>query len=187
MKIIAFVGMPGSGKTVAADVARKLGFPVIRLGDLTDEELKKQGLERNEKNERAMREGLRKNFGMEVYARRALEKAKKLKMGKNNLVVLDGVKSFEEYLFLKGEFGENFKALCIAVSPETRYERLGKRKERPLNRQECESRDLSELKNLNEGATIAMADHYILNEGITKVEFQERVEQFLRKIAQQKV
>ena len=40
MKIVAFVGMPGSGKTVAADVARKLKFPVMRLGDLTDEELK---------------------------------------------------------------------------------------------------------------------------------------------------
>ena len=184
MKIIAFVGMPGSGKTEAADVARNLKFPVIRLGDLTDEELKKRGLEINEQNERKIREDLRKEFGMDIYAKRASERAEQINAEKT--VVLDGVKSFEEFLFLKNKYGKNFVSVCTTASPATRHKRLGQRKIRPLNELECRSRDLSELKNLNEGATIAMADCYILNEKLKKIGFQGKIGALLRKLSQQK-
>ncbi len=178
MKIIAFVGMPGSGKSVAGEAAKKLGYPVLRLGDLTDEELKKRGLERNEKNERAVREELRKNFGMDVYAQKVSEKVGQ-KFADEDLVVLDGVRSFEEYKFLKNKHENDFVAICLVVSPQKRHERLGKREERPLTEQECISRDESELKNLNVGATIAMADVFILNEKDGKADFQAEVEKFL--------
>ncbi len=186
MKIVAFVGMPGSGKSVAGVVAKKLGYHVLRLGDLTDEELKKRGLERNEKNERMIREELRKNFGMDVYAQKVSEKVEQ-NFAEEKLVVLDGVRSFEEYKFLKNKHGNDFVAICLAVSPQKRHERLGKRKERSLTEEECLSRDESELKNLNVGATIAMADVFILNEKDGKAEFQAEVETFLRKIGQKKV
>ena len=186
MKIIAFVGMPGSGKSVAGMAAKKLRYPVLRLGDLTDEELKKRGLERNEKNERAVREELRKNFGMDVYAQKVSEKVEQ-KFSNEALVVLDGVRSFEECKFLKNKHENNFVAICLAVSPQKRHERLGKRKERPLTWQECTSRDESELKNLNVGATIAMADVFILNEKDGKTEFQAEVERILKKLAKEKV
>src|SRR3989344_927934 len=185
MKIVAFVGMPGSGKTVAADVARKLKFPVMRLGDLTDEELKARGLERNEINERIVREALRAQYGMDVYAKKAAEKIEPVNFGKN-LVVLYGVKSFEEYLFLKSKFGKGFVAVCIIVSPETRHSRLMKRKIRPLKKQDCVSRDRSELENLNEGATIAMSDVFISNEGLTKNEFQTKIDGLLKKSSREK-
>jgi len=185
MKIIAFVGMPGSGKTEAANVARKLKFPVIRLGDLTDEELKKRGLEINEQNERKVREDLRREFGMDIYAKKASERAGQINA--EEMVVLDGVKSFEEFLFLKNKYGKNFIAVCTSASPETRHRRLGQRKIRPLNELECRSRDLSELKNLNEGATIAMADCYILNENLKKPEFRGEIERLLKRMGQQKV
>ncbi len=186
MKIIAFVGMPGAGKSVAGAAAKKLGYPVLRLGDLTDEELKKRGLEINEKNERMIREELRKNFGMNVYAQRVSEKVER-EFADKDLAVLDGVRSFEEYKFLKNKHSTDFVAVCLAVSPQKRHERLGKRKERPLTEQECMSRDESELKNLNVGATIAMADIFILNEKDGKEEFAAEIEQILKKIAGQKV
>ncbi len=46
VKILALLGMPGSGKSVAAKYLNdNFGFPVIRLGELTERTLKAQGLE----------------------------------------------------------------------------------------------------------------------------------------------
>ena len=45
MKVVAMVGMPGSGKSEAARYLVEKGFSVVRFGDITDEELKKQGYE----------------------------------------------------------------------------------------------------------------------------------------------
>ncbi len=45
MRIIAFVGMPASGKSKAAKVARKRGIPVIVMGDSVREAVKRRGLD----------------------------------------------------------------------------------------------------------------------------------------------
>ncbi|HEX59524.1 MAG TPA: hypothetical protein ENF26_05205, partial [Methanomicrobia archaeon] len=50
MKIIAFVGAPASGKTEAANVARELGIPVISMGDVIREELRRRGLPLTDEN-----------------------------------------------------------------------------------------------------------------------------------------
>jgi dephospho-CoA kinase len=34
--ILAFVGMPGAGKTEASAYLKKKGIPILRFGDLTD-------------------------------------------------------------------------------------------------------------------------------------------------------
>ena len=44
MKIIAVVGMAGSGKSEVARILEDNGFIRIRFGDITDEEVKRQGL-----------------------------------------------------------------------------------------------------------------------------------------------
>ena len=45
MKVIGFVGLPASGKTEAAKVAQELGIPIIRMGDVVREEVKRRGLD----------------------------------------------------------------------------------------------------------------------------------------------
>ena len=42
MKIIAFTGMPFSGKSEAVQIARDLDIPVIRMGDMVWEDLDTQ-------------------------------------------------------------------------------------------------------------------------------------------------
>src|SRR3989344_2860355 len=180
MKIIAFVGMPGSGKTLATDFLKEKGIPVFRLGDLTDEELKKRKLARNEENERKIREELRAKFGMQVYADYAVEKLKSLDP-KPYVAALDGVRSFEEYSLLKKEFGDDFCATALMASAEMRHKRLLVRPERPLTKEQCLSRDESELKNLNHGSTIAMADYFLLNESSDKFKFKDDVLSMLGK------
>jgi len=182
MKILSFAGMPGAGKTLAASFARERGYPVLRLGDLTDEELKKRGLGRNEKNERLVREELREQFGMAVYAIKVAEKIDTI--GDAEIVVLDGVRSYEEYQYLDEKYGEDFIAISILSSAEIRHGRLEHRQVRPLTKEECESRDLSELEVLNHGSTIAEGEHYIVNENLSKEKFREKVFALFDKIVQ---
>jgi len=161
-KLIAIVGMPGAGKSIAAVFFRQKGIPVLRFGDQTDISLKELHLERNEKNERYVREKLRNELGMAAMAikiePRILEAAKT-----NETVVLDGLYSWEEYVYLKKKFPD-MKLLCIYASPAVRHARLATRIVRPLTKAEAESRDIAELENLNKGGPIAIADYTIVNE-----------------------
>ena len=67
-KVVAIVGMAGSGKSEVARVLENHGFVRVRFGDVTDEEMKKRNLERCEASERFCRESLRKELGMAAYA-----------------------------------------------------------------------------------------------------------------------
>ncbi|MBI2328676.1 MAG: AAA family ATPase, partial [Chloroflexi bacterium] len=69
MKVVSIVGMAGAGKSEVAELFQQSGFTRIRFGDVTDQEIKKRGLELNEKNERYVRELLRQEQGMDAYAR----------------------------------------------------------------------------------------------------------------------
>ena len=61
-----------------------------------------------------------------------------------------------------------FTVVAVYASPETRYERLGKRQVRPLTSAEAASRDIAEIENTNKGGPIAMADFTIVNETTLK-------------------
>ena len=67
-KVVAIVGMAGSGKSEVARIFEDHGFLRVRFGDITDEEMKRRSLARNEANERYCRELLRKELGMAAYA-----------------------------------------------------------------------------------------------------------------------
>ncbi|MBN2462398.1 MAG: AAA family ATPase [Dehalococcoidia bacterium] len=162
MKVVSIVGMAGSGKSEVARVFERNGFKRIRFGDITDEEIKKRGLELKEENERNVRQQLRKEHGMAAYAKLNLPKIDA--MLKSSDVVVDGLYSWEEYTLLKSRYGDDFHVVAIWASPETRYNRLSKRKVRPLTKEEAKSRDVAELENTNKGGPIAMADFTIINE-----------------------
>jgi dephospho-CoA kinase len=161
MKIVSIVGMAGAGKSEVSRVFERNGYTRIRFGDVTDEELKKRGLEPNEDNERMVRESLREG-GCEAYAR--LNQPKIERALKNSNVVIDGLYSWEEYTYLKGLYGENLYLVAVWSSPRTRYERLAKRSSRRLTPEQAASRDKTELENLAKGGPIAMADFTIVNE-----------------------
>lgn len=160
--VLAILGLTGSGKSEAAAYLKKKGFPVVRFGDATEEEMKKRGIPVNEANERKVREQLRKEHGMAVYAKLNAPRIEAA-LKKSKIAVVDGLYSWEEYLFLKEKYGKALVTLAVWAPPALRYERLAKRPVRPLTLEESKSRDASEIENLNKGGPIAMADFTIDN------------------------
>ena len=174
-KIVAGVGMCGSGKSIACEYFEKIGFKKVYFGGVTLDKLKESNLEINEKNEKYMREYLRKEYGMGAYAKLLLPKIEEY--SKLDNVILDGLYSWDELKILKDEFKDNLIVLAIVVDKKVRYDRLSVRSIRKLLNEEASSRDVSEIENLAKGGPIVYADYYILNNG-SMDEYRTNLEKF---------
>lgn len=161
-KVVAIVGMAGSGKSEVAKVFEKKGYIKVRFGDITDKEMKNRILPSNETSERLCRELFRKEHGMAAYA--ILNQPRIDAALQNADVVADGLYSWEEYLSFKSYYGKKFLVVAVYSSAPVRYARLVCRNHRALTPEEAASRDKSEIENLNKGGPIAMADFTIINE-----------------------
>lgn len=178
-KIVAIVGMCGSGKSVASDYLVDKGWHKIYFGGVTMDELKKNNLEVNPDNERMMREKLRREYGMAAYAILLLPKIRE--SIKEHDTVLDGLYSWDELLVLRKEFGDELKVIAITADRNLRYHRLTTRDIRPLTNEEALKRDVTEIENLAKGGPIALADYFILNnDGID--EYIKRLEEIIEEI-----
>lgn len=162
-KIIALVGMPGTGKSVVSDFFEVRGYASIYFGGVTMEEIERRDLELNEENEKLVRESLRKEHGMAAYA--ILNVPKIEAALKHGNVIVDGLYSWSEYKVLKEKFGDQLEVLAVVSPRAARHERLANRKHRPLTEEESTARDYAEIENLEKGGPIANADSYILNDG----------------------
>ena len=178
-KIVAIVGMCGSGKSVASDYLVEKGWNKIYFGGVTMDELKKNNLEVNPENERMMREKLRREYGMAAYAILLLPKIRN--SIEEHDTVLDGLYSWDELVILRQEFGDDLKVIAVTADRTIRYNRLTTREVRPLTNEEALKRDVAEIENLAKGGPIALADYYILNNG-TKEEYIERLEEIINEM-----
>lgn len=188
-KVIAVVGMPGSGKTEVSRYLTKKGFAFIRMGQVVLDEVIKKGLEPGEATERPVREGFREKRGMAAIA--ILNFPKIDTLSKRGNVVLDGMYSWEEYKAIRKKYGKRFFVIAVYASPKSRYKRLSKQKfdkgkdknmtRRNYTEKEAKSRDFSEIEKLNKGGPIAMADFTITNDG-SKNDLIKSVERIMRSI-----
>lgn len=187
-KLVCVTGLPGSGKSFASEYFIKKGFKPVWFGQITLDEIEKRGLTLNEKNEKKIREELRKKHGMAVFAKLNFPRIKKIL--RENDVIVDGLYSFEEYTFLKRKLGKKIYVIAVFAPPELRYERLAQRKiktadsdkhNRTLTKKEAKERDTAQLRNLNMGPTIALADYTILNTGNLSF-FKKQLQQIYEEI-----
>ncbi len=179
-KLIAIVGMSGSGKSVATDYLEEKDWVKIYFGGVTYKLMAEQGIVRTSdgKSEKEFRENLRKEHGPACYAK-FLEDDIRKALNEHN-VVLDGLYSWDEYKYLIEKFSD-LKLICIVADKKLRYERVASRKERPFNTADILYRDISEIENLAKGGPIAYADYFIFNNGSVE-EYYKRLEEILRKI-----
>lgn len=178
-KVIAIVGMCGSGKSIATEILEKRGWHKAYFGGITYKKMAEEGIERTPDSERIFRENLRKKHGPECYAKLLLPEIEEAVKTKN--VVLDGLYSWYEYKYLEENLNGNFKTICIVADKDLRYERIASRPERPFDYQKAKERDLSEIENLYKGGPIAYADYYIFNNG-TLEEYEKRLDEILEQI-----
>ena len=68
-KVIAVVGMCGSGKSIATDILKDKGFEKFYFGGITYKKMAEAGIERTPINEKKFRESLREKYGKECYAK----------------------------------------------------------------------------------------------------------------------
>ena len=176
-KAVAVVGMCGSGKSVLCSYFKNLGWADVYFGGVTVNQLKKEGIEVNEFNERVMREGLRAKHGMGAFAILLKEEiCRKLKQGS---VVLDGLYSWAEYKILKELLGDALIILAVVTNSGVRKQRLSTRTVRPLTPEQVDSRDIAEIENMEKGGPIAKADYFVTNNG-TEAELYTQFEQFMQ-------
>lgn len=161
--IIAFVGMPGAGKSFCVDYLVDKGIPQVYLGGITVEEVKRRGMEVNEANEKLIREELRAIEGPGVMATRILTKIDELFAAGHSIVVADGIYSWTEYKIFKERFGQNVIIIAVTAPRKIRHERLSKRPIRPLTDKQVTLREYAEIENIEKGGPIANADYTIVN------------------------
>ena len=176
-KAVAVVGMCGSGKSVLCSYFKNLGWSDVYFGGVTVSQLRKNGIEVNETNERAMREGLRDRYGKGAFAILLKEEiCDKLTRGH---VVLDGLYSWSEYKILKDILGDDLIILAVVTNSQIRKDRLKNRLIRPLTAEQVDSRDFAEIENSEKGGPIAKADYYVMNNG-TERDLYAQFEQFMK-------
>lgn len=178
-KIVAIVGMCGSGKSVASDILVEKGWKKVYFGGVTMEKLKEEGLEVTPANEKMMRERLRAELGMGAYAKILLPRIKEYALESDT--VLDGLYSWDELKILREELGDELTVVAIVTDRQLRYDRLSVREVRPFNNEEALYRDITEIENIAKAGPIAHADYYILNNG-TVEEYAVRLEEILNNI-----
>lgn len=173
-KIVAIVGMCGSGKSIASKYFEDLGYKNVYFGGVTMDKLKEAGLEVTPENEKMMREKLRRELGMGAYAKVLLPRI--LELSKDYNVVLDGLYSWSELKILEEEF--DMRTIAIVCDKNLRYDRLSKRDVRPFNNEEAKKRDITEIENIEKAGPIAYADYFIYNNGSME-EYYKRLDEII--------
>lgn len=183
VKILAIVGMSGSGKSVIVDYLTEKGYPKVYFGGMIYKEMEKRGIPRTEdgESEKKFREEIREKEGKDWVVRQVITETKDLISAGQKRIVLDGVYSWTEYCTLKHEFPKALTFIAVVVDKHLRYERVAVRPGRAFDAAAIRERDRSEIENLEKGGPIVAADYYILNNGTIK-ESTDRLDEILEQI-----
>jgi len=164
-KIIALVGLAGSGKSSAVEYLTEKGFPKIYFGGVIYKAMDEAGIEKTWDNQQQFREEIRRREGKDFVIKRVIKNIHDLINAGQNKIVLDGLYTWSEYKFLKHEFPGQVVVIAIVTPKYLRYQRMAKRIERPMQPHEVDQRDWSEIENLEKGGPIAIAVYFIVNDG----------------------
>lgn len=178
MRVVGFTGLPGSGKSIAGEVARSLGIPVVRMGDCVWDEVRSRGLALTDEHVGRVADEMRRLHGPAVWAQRTLERVRKLGAGE---VAIDGIRSTAEVEAFHQTLGRDFVLVALHASPATRHARLlaRGREDEAASAAAARERDRRELA-WGVAEVIAMADVMLLNEGRNEGAFRAEVARVLR-------
>jgi dephospho-CoA kinase len=177
MKIIAFIGMPATGKGEAAVIASEMGYPVVNMGDVIRKEVKRCGLAPTDENLGKTGTRLRQEQGPAAIAKRCIPD---IKAANSDIVIVDGVRNIEEVYMFKEEFGDAFLLINIHSSFDNRLTRIrlrGREDDMLMDKDALRIRDEREL-SWGMGDSIKNAYMNIEND-TTLDEFRQRVQKVI--------
>jgi dephospho-CoA kinase len=125
MTVIGTVGLPGSGKGEAAEVARDLDVPVVTMGDVIREECRDRGLD-PAGHHGEIAQTLREENGPGAIAERSLPLIEE-RLDATDTVLVDGLRSDVELDAFRERFGDEFVLVSIEAPFEVRAERIDER------------------------------------------------------------
>lgn len=175
MLVVCLAGLHSAGKSVFSEVACTLGFSVVRMGDIVREEMKKEGKEVTSQSIQEFSVEYRRRHGATAFAKLTADKIER----DAKLVLIDGLRSLDEYEFFKQEFG---KCVLVAIhsSPKTRFGRrsVRGRPDDPNDYQGFLKSDFLDL-NLGVGYLLALADYHLVNEDMSVDSFRGQSKKLL--------
>jgi dephospho-CoA kinase len=180
MNVIGTVGLPGSGKGEAADVAEAAGIPVVVMGDVIRAECRRRGLDPAEHHGR-IAGALREEEGDDAIAARTLPRIREaaVESDRGDTVLVDGLRSTVELERFREAFDDDFTLVAIRAPFEIRAERLGERGRDDSDADTAALRERDEREiDLGLGETLERADVEIDNTD-SLAAFRERVREVL--------
>ena len=165
LKIVAFVGLAGSGKSTAVEYFTEQGYPKVYFGGVILQAMADAGIERTAASEQRFREAVREEHGKDFVANKIVEQIKHLSASGQHRIIADGLYTWTEFLVLKKAFPGELSLVAIVTPRHLRYHRLSERAIRPFTATEAHERDITEIEHLEKGGPIAIADHYVVNDG----------------------
>lgn len=164
-KILAIVGLTGSGKSEVVNYITEKDVPKVYFGGVILNAMKDAGIEWTASNEKQFREDIREREGKDFVVNQIVKEIHNLIDAGQHRVVADGLYTWTEYRILKHEFPGELTVAAVVAPKNIRHHRLTTRPVRPLTIEEANSRDWAEIENLEKGGPIAIADYYLNNEG----------------------
>lgn len=164
-KIVAFVGLTGSGKSSAVEYLTSKGYPKVYFGGVIYQAMEEAGIVRTAESETKFREEIREREGKDFVVNRIVTQIRDLINAGQHRIVADGIYTWTEYKMMKREFPGELTVFAVVAPKHLRHHRLTTRPERPYTLEEANQRDWAEIENLEKGGPIAIADHYIINNG----------------------
>lgn len=165
IKIIAFVGLAGSGKSTAVDYLTEKGYPKVYFGGILYEAMKEAGLTPGDwPVENKFRKEIREREGNDFVVNRAIKQMHDMINAGQHRIIADGLYSWTEYKTLKHAFPGELSVIAVVAPRHMRHRRLTERPERPLTAQEADERDWREIEDIEKGGPIAIADYFVSND-----------------------
>ena len=181
VKIIALVGLAGSGKSTATDYLKQKGYPSVYFGGVVMKALKDENLEITPANEKMMRTKLREDFGKDIIVNKIVEQIQNLIKSGQKRIIADGLYTWTEYKILKKHFPTELKVIALVPPKNLRHKRISSRPERSMTLVEINDRDFNEIEVLEKGGPIAIADYFIVNKN-SNLRTRLKIDKILKEI-----
>lgn len=164
LKIIAFVGLTGSGKSTAVEYFTNKNYPKVYFGGVIYQAMEEAGIEKGEENEKKFRVEIRQKEGEDFVVKRIVQQVEGLADAGQKRIIADGVYTWEEYKALRSAFPGSVTFVAINAPKKLRYRWLEGREDRPQSPQVSAERDVNEIEGMRKGGPIAAADYFVIND-----------------------